>query len=272
MLALIALALAVSLLTSAAALGWHVYRYVGYHRANGLPGPHLTSAAVRNEVASLVEVGWLRLLRARASDVRVPPDRRGRTVVVVHGYWDQAASFWKLRDHLASLGHPTIGVELGFQLGSLERYARRLNRALRRIAAHEPDGIDVVAHSMGGIVLRLVLRDAPDLRQAIRHVVTLGTPHQGTGAVDRLRVLLPEMRALHPESPLLAGLPTLSELLPPDRVVTAGGDFDMIVYPVQNTFDPRAKTVVLPAVGHAGLLTDPHALDLVASALSDHTA
>lgn len=261
-----------TLIVAVGVVGWHVSRWLAYHRARSLPGPEITPEAVRNEIASLVEIGWLRLLRSRASDLALPSERRGRTVALVHGYWDQAASFWKLREYLAELGRPTVGIELGWQLGALERYATRLAESLQRIIGEESDGIDVIAHSMGGIVLRMVLRDHPDLRDAIHHVVTLGTPHRGTGAVDRLNVLLPEMKALSEDSELLAELPTLSELLSPDRVVTAGGTFDLIVYPVENTFDPAGRNVSIPAVGHGGLLTDTRVLDLLRDALSDQTA
>ncbi|MEM6928376.1 MAG: hypothetical protein AAF602_15690 [Myxococcota bacterium] len=268
----IVLYLIVSLAVAIGGLVWHVSRYLAYHRTQGLPGPDVSAEAVRAEVSSLVEIGWLRLLRTRASELRLPPERQGRTVALVHGYWDQAASFWKLRDHLTSLGHPTVGVELGFQLGALERYAARLEAALRRISEGEPEGIDVVAHSMGGIVLRVVLRDHADLRDRVAHAVTLGTPHHGTGAGVRMPLLLPEMRALSEGSALLADLPQLSDLLPPERIVTVGGTFDLVVYPVQNTFDPRATTVALPALGHGGLLTDDRSLRLVADALADQIA
>ncbi len=266
------LGLLATLLVALGSLGWHLARYLAYHRAQGLPGPEITVDAVRNEVSSLVEIGWFRLLRPRASTLVLPAERRGRTVALVHGYWDQAASFWKLREHLAELGRPTVGLELGFQLGQIERYAERLAASLRSLVDSEPDGVDVVAHSMGGIVLRMVLRDHLDLRDAIRRVVTLGTPHQGTGAVDQLRLLLPEMRALAERSPLLAELPPLSALLAPDRVVTAGGTFDLVVYPVENTFDPGARTVAIPAVGHGGLLTDDRVLEIVSLALTDQMA
>ncbi|MEN0068632.1 MAG: hypothetical protein AAGA48_41325 [Myxococcota bacterium] len=256
-----------TLVIAVAGLAWHVGRYLAYHRARGLPGPGLSSNAVRNEVSSLVEVGWLRLLRWRASDLQLPPKRTGRTVALVHGYLDQAASFWRLRDHLTKLGRPTIGIELGFQLGKLPRYGRRLERALRRILRNEPDGIDIVAHSMGGIVLRLVLHEHPDLRKGIRHVVTLGTPHLGTASVDQLP-LLPEWRALHPDSEFLADLPALTELVDPDTVVTVGGDFDMVVYPVEHALDPAGRTEVITEIGHAGLLTDDRVLSLVAEAIA----
>lgn len=258
----------VTLFVAGAALAWHIGRYVTYHRAKGLPGAMLTSEAIGAEVRSLVEVGWLRLFRPWASDLRLPPERRGRTVALVHGYWDQAASFWKLRDHLSALGRPTVGVELGFQLGELDRYAARLEQALRTIDNNERDGFDIVAHSMGGIVLRLVLTEHPDLRASVRHVVTLGSPHSGTVAVHDNLQLFPEWKALHPDSPLLADLPKLTELLDPKRVMTIGGDFDIIVYPVDNALDPGGRTEVVSDIGHAGLLTDDRVLALVAEAIA----
>lgn len=257
----------VSLFAWGGVLVWHIQRVARIHRTLGLPGPPMTSEAIRNEVSSLVHIGWLRLLRARASQLVLPDEPQGRPVALIHGYWDQAASFWVMRDHLANAGRPTVGIELGFLLGDLHNYTERLVAALHPLVQAESDGVDVVAHSMGGIVLRMALRDHPDLRAAVRNVVTLGTPHHGTAAAEGFD-LLPEPRAMQPTSELLANLPQLSDLVEGDHVTTIGGDFDMIVFPVDNTLDRGGHTHVIPAVGHGALLTDPRILDLVTEALS----
>jgi pimeloyl-ACP methyl ester carboxylesterase len=71
----------------------------------------------------------------------------------------------------------------------LDRYGEGLVRLLmliRRAALQHGeafDGVDVVAHSMGGLVLRDALRQLhkqdPDAGQLIHRIVTLGTPHRG---------------------------------------------------------------------------------------------
>ncbi|WP_129338517.1 esterase/lipase family protein [Cellulomonas endophytica] len=73
---------------------------------------------------------------------------------------------------------------------ALERYGdglRRLVRLVERSAQRhgEPfDGVDVVAHSMGGLVVREGLmsmhaEEAGSARRLVHRVVTLGTPHRG---------------------------------------------------------------------------------------------
>ncbi|MEQ1504561.1 MAG: hypothetical protein ABMB14_20145 [Myxococcota bacterium] len=247
----------------------HHRRFVDYHRRKGTEPKTTFSRWVAAEtrgagtLASWYVRGFLR------DGLRVPARSAGRVVLCIHGYTQNATNFHGLRQVLEADGRPTVAVSLGYRLAPLSWYARRLERALDGlVGAQNPDGIDVVAHSMGGVVLRMVLADRPDLRPALRTVVTLGTPHRGTAATRGLGVL-PELRALHRRSTLLAGLPQLPALIPDAKVVTIAGDADTVVYPVETSLVTGAHKVVLPGVGHAGLLTTPPAWDAVRRALSD---
>ncbi|TLQ47764.1 lipase family alpha/beta hydrolase [Streptomyces marianii] len=53
----------------------------------------------------------------------------------------------------------------------------------RRAAAHRRGPIDVVAHSMGGLVVRTALMRHPDLWRHLGKIVFLGTPHYGSPAI-----------------------------------------------------------------------------------------
>jgi pimeloyl-ACP methyl ester carboxylesterase len=112
------------------------------------------------------------------------------------------------------------------------------------------------------VIARLVLSRRPDLAERLRRVVTLGTPHRGTAAARGIP-LLPEVRALKRRSELWRSLPELSELLPHAKIASVAGTHDTIVYPVSTALIPGADHVVLDGVGHAGLLTRPHAIDAV---------
>jgi pimeloyl-ACP methyl ester carboxylesterase len=149
------------------------------------------------------------------------------------------------------------------RLAPVSWYLRRLERAVERAVGLDPEGIDVVCHSMGGVLLRSVLARRPDLARRIRRVVTLGSPHRGTAAARGIP-WLPEVQALKRRSAFLAGLPSLSALVP--RAVTVAGTLDTIVYPVDTALEDGAEHVVIPA-GHAGLLTRPEAVAAVRHAL-----
>jgi len=108
-----------------------------------------------------------------------------RPVILVHGYAQHTANFlWLMRRlrrdgwlHLYSVRHTAIG-------GDIERSAPRLGEAIDRIRRESgAPVVDVVAHSMGGLVARACLR-ARGRSSGIGRLITLGTPHQGTILAD----------------------------------------------------------------------------------------
>jgi pimeloyl-ACP methyl ester carboxylesterase len=128
------------------------------------------------------------------------------------------------------------------------------------MANRSPDGFDVVCHSMGGVLLRRLLVDHPDLAPHVRTVVTLGSPHAGTAAI---RILPPiaELADLRPGSAWIAALPDA-----PSGWITVAGEDDAVVYPQHTAHLPQSRRVDLAGIGHLGLLVrqDVHAAVLAA--------
>ncbi|MEZ4238531.1 MAG: hypothetical protein R3F59_20730 [Myxococcota bacterium] len=251
-----------------AALGLfaHHRRYEGYHRHKGADRPGVRFGAwLRNELPSFGVLGWWHVRGLLPAASAAEPVRR--PVLCIHGYSQNGTNFFGLRRVLSRAGHPTSAVSLGHLLAPMSWYAGRLERQLERFTRAHPDGFDVVAHSMGGVVLRMVLHRRPALREAVCTVVTLGSPHRGTAAARGIP-LLPEVRALRRSSPILRDLPQLPELLPHARIVTVAGDHDTVVYPVDTALVDETEQVVLKGIGHAGLLTHPRSLATVRRALA----
>ena len=97
---------------------------------------------------------------------------------------------------------------VGFEeRSSLESMAVELRRLVTEVSLVNglsgPKTVDLVAHSMGGIVCRLAMEDE-ETRHRIRRFVTLGTPHSGTHAARFLATQ--SALALRPESSLLERL------------------------------------------------------------------
>lgn len=247
----------------------HHRRFMGYHRFKGLPPPEASLWRwVLSDVRAFAILGWWHVRGFLQDGLRTPDPTHGRPVLCVHGYTQNATNFHGLRRALERAGRPTVAVSLWHRFAPMGWYGHRLEQKIEELSHRFPDGIDVVAHSMGGLVLRMVLTAREDLRGAIHTVVTLGSPHRGTAAARGIP-LIPEVLAMKRGSLLLAGLPQLTELLPHARVVTIAGDADTVVYPVDSVSVPGAEAVVLHGVTHAGLLTRSSAHAAVTEALRE---
>lgn len=257
---------ALALGSAAVGLWVHHRRFLGYHAHKRLSHSVTFGRWLSAEARDFTVLGWWHVRGFLRDDLRVPSEPRGRPVLCVHGWTQNATNFWGLRRALERMGRPTVAISLFHRFAPLRWYARRLERRLELLAARFPDGVDVVAHSMGGVVLRMVLASREDLRGAVRTVVTLGTPHRGTAAARGIP-LVPELVAMKRRSALWRDLPELPALVPHGRVVVVAGDADTLVYPVETSLVAGAEAVVLRGVGHAGLLTRPRAWAAVRRAL-----
>src|SRR5690606_20211657 len=125
--------------------------------------------------------------------------------------------------------------------------------------------IDIVAHSLGGIVARYYVQML-DGDERVRHLITLGTPHRGT-EVSRYSPL-PHIKTLAPDSPTLL---RLNDLGAPKNAqcLAISGKLDVFTQGGGGWWD-GVRNVELRRVGHTGLLFARRVFRLVqARLLSD---
>lgn len=228
----------------------------------------LLGVVARESAAQLRIVLWAALRRGAGETGRRAAGFTGRPVVLVHGIAANGTSMWALRRALDKAGRPTWSPHLGTMFRSIEAYAERLAPTLRAaLDAHpDADGIDVVCHSMGGIILRACLAAHPELAARVRNVVSIASPHEGT--VVASGVPIAEARQLFRGAPWLVALPTLRELVPSARITTIASRHDAVVYPHDTSRVPGAQWHELDHLGHAELLIRPAVVELVVNALS----
>lgn len=111
-------------------------------------------------------------------DLPAPLDRERPLCVLVHGVEGSARALEELRVHLAAAPRDVQVATFAWPNdGAAERVAAELSESLRALA---PQPIDLVAHSMGGLIARAVVED-PELDPGnVRTLVLIGTPNQGT--------------------------------------------------------------------------------------------
>jgi len=268
--------LALPLVPLAVASAWGAFthwRFVRWHRGAGLVPPHLGVLGVvayhLREMVAFVRIGWWQVRARFADGLRRPVIVTGPPVLFVHGFTQNGTNGWGVRRRLEALGRPTAAVSMGMPFRSIATHSQAVLRGLGDLVREYPDGIDVVCHSMGGVVLRHVLAENPHLARSIRRIVTIGSPHRGTGfASPRHPDRAYDVAEMRIGSPFLASLPDLRALAPHADVTTVAARTDLIVYPAHSCHLDGARTFDLDRIGHAGLLTSRRAQDIVVEALT----
>ena len=173
-------------------------------------------------------------------------------------------SMWGLRKELERRGRPTQAVFLGAPYRSPQIYAAAVEGPLRDLAERFPgQSVDLVAHSMGGLVARVVLARNPELASRVGRIVTLGSPHHGTALLRWIR-FGPVYRMMARESDFLRELPDFEESAPQAVTTTVAAVPDFVVYPERTALLSGAQNVTIRGVGHSGLLVESEVLELVA--------
>ena len=216
---------------------------------------------VARESLALVAAGVLfpfGLKAPRRSTARKPEQR---TVVLVHGYLANRSTLLPLAGYLRWRGFRQV---LSFNYRSsegVERGAIALREYLRR---HVRGGrIDLVCHSLGGLVARVYLQQLGGARR-VDHCITLATPHQGT--YNSYWVASRVGRDLRPDSLLLARLQASRRQASPVRFLSVVAGSDNLVVP--RVFSAHEEVVRIPEVGHVGLLFSPRVFRMVADRLA----
>jgi pimeloyl-ACP methyl ester carboxylesterase len=104
------------------------------------------------------------------------------SVVLVHGIWMNGLDMALLGRRLRAAGFSTTHFSYHSISDSIDANSLRLHELLAGIVDSE---VHVVAHSLGGLLVRHLLARCPD--DISGSIVTLGTPHQGSQVAAKLR-------------------------------------------------------------------------------------
>lgn len=204
-----------------------------------------------------------------------PYAQNPRPVLLVHGVVHNASAFIPLRKFMEKEGWKNVfTMNYSTRHGSLTKMIENLdNRVQEILELTHSSQIDIVGHSLGGLVSRSYM-SIGDGRGKIHHLVTLGTPHKGT----------PLSRIL--ASPLFGGLRTdlhsdsyfirqLNETALPrgSRLTSIYSRYDFVAWPGDNCRvdglpHNAFKNIELQSVGHLGLLYSPESVDAVMKSIA----
>jgi pimeloyl-ACP methyl ester carboxylesterase len=191
--------------------------------------------------------------------MRDPPKARaGFPVLLVHGVLCNAGVWYPFARWLRKRGVDSVyALSYGPPLAPIELFAEQAARRIDAIVAETgARGVIVIAHSMGGLVMRAYLKRHGGAK--IARLVTIGTPHEGS--FHAWLAAGPPMAQMRPRNPWLSGLGHPDgESLPP--IVSLWSWHDSMVSPQTSSRVSFAENVEVAGVGHNALLRDPEVFE-----------
>ena len=107
--------------------------------------------------------------------------QRGRRgVVFIHGFVCNRGVWTPWLRKLTRSRRAFVAVSLVPVFGSIDQYVDAIDLAVRKVTQATGMPPLVVCHSMGGLAARGWLRASVDADARVHHIVTIGSPHQGT--------------------------------------------------------------------------------------------
>jgi pimeloyl-ACP methyl ester carboxylesterase len=189
-------------------------------------------------------------------------------IVLVHGLACNRGNWFWFRHQLARRGFVSYALDYTPWFASIDTYVPQLGAAIEEVcSATGAQRVIVVAHSMGGLVTRDYLERFGHDRVA--HVITLGTPHQGTW-MTRFG-FTPNVRNMATDSAWLAALRDREgrRSHDPYRAFTCLFTYhDNLVTPQHNAVLPGARQIALSGIGHLSLALSPRVLGHVVAEIA----
>ncbi len=188
-------------------------------------------------------------------------------VVLLHGLAMNRTSWIWLGRRLINRGAGPLYGTTYFSPQSVHRSAIHLQRFVERVRAREDSPrVDIVAHSLGGLIARYYIEHLGGAEQVGR-LITIGSPHKGS-AMGRFG-FGPAVRATLPDSEFLHGLGPFNT----SNHVTYTSIWsrsDAVIVPAESSaIAPAGVDYVFDGLGHLALLLSPRVADVVARRLSE---
>lgn len=244
--------------------GWRIQKNVldGHHR-------------LLDEQDQRIASGTFDACEAKLEEVRLRekfPAVSGKAVILIHGIGRSSKSFSGMARTLAKTGYTVVGFDYPSTRVPIPESAEYLHSVVQSLEGIQ--SIDVVAHSMGGLLLRAYLMKHQEPR--FHRAVMLGVPNKGAQMADFLKDNPLFKVIMGPAGQqLTTGRDGLIDKLPTPKFefgVLAGGrsaargynpllpgDNDSTVT-VSSTRLPGAGDFILLPVIHSFLMTDQKAI------------
>lgn len=195
---------------------------------------------------------------------------RHRDIILVHGLAGHPSNFRGVERYLTHVaGRRSRAIDLR-GMACLDEMAEQLRQTIAdRCDANgegTPKQVDLITHSMGGIVARLAMDD-PATRARVATLITMGTPHYGTHLARLAET--PRTLDLRPDSPIMQRLASQDFWDSPEgpRLIALWSRSDTTILPATSAQWDAAETHHLADFTHLSFLLSPESWRFLARLL-----
>jgi triacylglycerol esterase/lipase EstA (alpha/beta hydrolase family) len=202
---------------------------------------------------------WLVLGAAYEVAEEGQPGAARRPIILLHGFMLTQTSWLLLGHRLRRRGIGPLYATTYFSLQSVRASAEQLAAFVDEVCArHGTERVDIIAHSMGGVVARYFIERLDGARRLGR-LITIASPHKGTrmgrwGLVTGARDLIADSSLMGELAAPRAGLPYTS----------IWSRSDSIVLPqASSSIAPVGEDCIFDDLGHLSLLASRRVTDAI---------
>lgn len=191
---------------------------------------------------------------AEAPPPVAPGPAKLNPVVLVPGYLDFEFFFHVIRKKLLAQGRTVVYLDLWPNMGDIKVKATALKNTVAELKAKTgARQVDVIGHSMGGLITRYYIQELGGLDQ-LERLITLATPHHGT----IVSYLGPSKGAsqMHPGSDFLKALNANDESPGPIKYTSIRAGLDEIVIPHSSPIQEGAENHLARFAMHGTIFID----------------
>lgn len=188
-----------------------------------------------------------------------PNQSTTRPILLIHGYFCNAAFWWSMARYLRRRGLENVHtITLEPVFGDIEHYAIQVKERIEKLcAATGAAQVILLGHSMGGLVARTYWYHYAEQKR-LAGIITLGTPHHGTIHAQFSLAKSRNVEQLLPNSALLKELNREEAQPCPIPIVSVYSYHDDLVTPQSSSIlnFPNAQNIGVVGVGHLAMAFD----------------
>lgn len=178
-------------------------------------------------------------------------------VFLIPGLWGRKKFYEPCVKKFAGAGLEVEIVDLGRNYKNLKTTAEILIRSLKRIQERD----DIIAHSYGGIILKYVLKNYPEVNDMMRSLTFVAVPHGGTWPA-LLIAMLPAAREL---LPFRKHLHEFQKLELPEATVNFIAQSEIKIWPRKNALLKDHIDIAIPGTNHDNIIFDDNFIEKAAA-------